>query len=143
MTMTRTSDRERIYFLLSTHPDTKSECLLKEALETLPPTLLDETLDQLEEVIPQEVRDWTLENFDRLDSAPNPPDGYLSLDEIGEFILLAMNSYERGILLYLWLHFDQIRTAHDDFSGLDKAFDYVISKKDLLSFIWTMHATAE
>ncbi|MFN8655144.1 MAG: hypothetical protein U0105_02295 [Candidatus Obscuribacterales bacterium] len=143
MTTTIASDRERIFFILSTYPDSKSERLLKEALETLPPTLLDETLEQLAEVIPQEVRDWTLENFDRLDSAPNPPDGYLSLDEIGEFILIAMNSYERGILLYLWLHFDEIRSSHEDFSGLDKAFDYVISKKDLLAFVWKMHCTAE
>lgn len=136
MKTTRTQDRDRIHFIIATHPDTKSERLLRDALRTLSTEELAETLNELDEVIPQEVRDWTLQNFERLDSAPNPPDGYLSLDEIGEFIILARNAFERAILVHLWLHFDEIRSSHEDFSGIDKAFDYVITKKDLFAYTW-------
>jgi hypothetical protein len=120
-----------------TRPQTSCERFLSNLLNNLPADEFEEVVNQkLGEVTPEQVRSFALNKFDQIDQRPNPPDGHLSLDEIADALLREHKSREQeAILLYIWLNFDKIKRCSDDFQGTDRAFDYVLTRRDIESFV--------
>lgn len=116
-------------------PRDKREEVLAAVLNGLPENQFNELVNvHLSSITPQAVHSFGIACFDKVDTRPNPPDGYITIDEVAEFIGRSDNSLEQAVLLYIWLHFEEIRDASDDFQGVDKAFDYVLTRKDFEKF---------
>lgn len=116
-------------------PRTKCEIYLSNLLNNLPPDQFDEMVNRnLAEVTPAHIQQFGREHFDEIDKRPNPPDGLITIDEIAEAICRDSDKRNDAILLYIWLYFDSIRQASDDFQGEEKAFDYMLTKKDFESY---------
>lgn len=112
-------------------PRTKSQQHLSDTLNNLDPLVFDEIVNKLlDQISASQVKEYGLEHFAEIDRYPNPHDGFLSRDEITEFLFLSPTPREKAILLWLWLAFDEIRESSDDFDGIEKAFDIVITLKD-------------
>jgi hypothetical protein len=118
-------------------PRTQCEQFLSNLLHNLPDDEFEEVVNQrLAGVTPSQVRLFAQQQFDKIDRHPNPKDGHLTIDEIAEAFLKETESRENeAILLYIWLNFDKIKQASEDFQGIDKAFDYVLTRRDFESFV--------
>lgn len=115
---------------------TEAQEYLAGVLNNLPPDLFDDVVNnRLQQVTPAQVREFGLARLNDLDRYPNPRDGHLSIDEITEAIERASEPSEMAVLLYIWLHFDEIRRSSDDFSGHEKAFDYVLTQDDFERYL--------
>lgn len=117
------------------YPHSKREELLSSVLNALPENTFHEVVNlKLPHVTPLAVRTLGIACFDRLDIRPTPPDGYISIDEVAELIARSGSPDEQAVLLYIWLNFERIRQASEDFDGTDKLFDYVLTRADFASF---------
>lgn len=112
-------------------PRNQREEVLSHILNEMPKERFDEIVNEhLGKVTPSAVNAYGTACFSRIDKRPNPPDGYVTIDEIAEGITSAPSAIEQAVLLFIWLHFEDIRVAHEDFQGIEKAFDYVLTRKD-------------
>lgn len=112
-------------------PRSKSERHLADILNNLAQDVFNEIVNELlEKVTPLDARTYGIENFQSIDRYPNPKDGYISRDEIAERLFVSRDSKERAILLWIWLSFDALKDASDDFDSTEKAFDIVLTLKD-------------
>ena len=117
------------------YPKNKREELLSSILNAMPAEQFHKVVNEhLCSVTPQVVREYGLECFNKLDTRPNPKDGYISIDEIAEFIEKTRSSKEQALLLYIWLNFEHIRQSSDDFQGEEKPFDVFLTKQDFQNF---------
>lgn len=109
----------------------KHQEYLAKILNNLPPETFDEIVNkELDLVSPAQAKNYGIANFDKVDRYPNPKDGLLSKDEIAERLSISRESKERAVLLWIWLNFEHIRLASDDFDGHEKTFDVVLTLKD-------------
>jgi hypothetical protein len=116
------------------HPHHKSEQELADILNDLPPDEFDAIVNELLwQVSAAEVKDYGLSHFNEIDRYPNPQDGLLEREELSEYLCLATSAREKAILLWIWLAFDDIRESSEDFDGLEKAYDVVLTLKDFQS----------
>lgn len=117
-------------------PRNKQEEVLCNTLNGLPEEQFTEMINmRLPAVTPQAVRTFGLAWFDKMDIRPNPPDGYVTIDEVAESIGRSKDPTEQAVLLYIWLHFEEIKRAHQDFEGEDALFDYMLTRKDFEAFV--------
>lgn len=117
-------------------PRNKQEEVLCSVLNGLPEEQFTEMINvRLCGVTPMAVRRFGQACFDKIDTRPNPPDGYVTIDEVAEMIGRSKDPSEQATLLYIWLHFDEIRQANKDFEGEDELFDYMLTRKDFEQFV--------
>jgi len=118
-------------------PRTECEKFISNLLNNLPPDEFQEVVNErLADVTPAVVREFGTQMFNRMDRRPNPPDGLVTMDEIADALLKETESRQHeAILLYIWLHFDKIKQSSEDFQGIEKAFDYVLTRKDFEHFV--------
>jgi hypothetical protein len=115
-------------------PGNRSDQDFADTLNRLPPEQFDEIVNNLlVQISPAEVKEYGLAHFAELDRYPNPRDGLLEKEEVSEFFWLARTPREKAILVWIWLAFDEIRLASDDFEGIEKAYDVVLTLKDFQS----------
>jgi len=112
-------------------PRNKQEEVLSAILNAIPADAFDDVVNnKLGAVTPQAVREYGLACFHKVDTRPNPPDGYITIDEVAELISRSKDTCEQAVLLFIWLNFESIRDASEDFSGIEKAFDYMLTRAD-------------
>ncbi len=116
-------------------PRDKREEVLASVLNTLSEERFTDIVNvKLAGVTPQAVRKHGMACFDRADTRPNPPDGYINIDEVAAFIGQSQNAEEQAVFLYIWLNFEQIKECSEDFEGPEKVFDCVLTRSDFENF---------
>lgn len=107
---------------------------LLEVLHLIGPESLGKILYSVDSVSDAEISQYAVRNFDALDMRPNLVDQMISRHEIVEALEKSVDTHEQTILVAMWLRFDEIRQAHQDFSGTEAAFDTQISYTDFQKF---------
>lgn len=117
--------------ILDLHRKNKHQQFLADVLNKWETDVFEQVVNQeLNLITPAEVREFGLSHFQDVDRYPNPRDNLLGRDEITEAMALAYSNREKAILLWIWLHFDEIRAASVDFEGPEKIFDLALTLKD-------------
>ena len=117
-------------------PRNKQEEVLSRVLNAIPEAQFHEAFNvHFEQVTPLAVRTMGLTCFEKMDTRPNPPDGVVTIDEIAECIGRTDSAEQQAVLLYIWLNFEKIKEAYEDYQGLDKCFDYVLTRKDFENYV--------
>lgn len=112
-------------------PRTPHEEVLARVLNSLPEQLFTEMINfRLSAVTPDMVRTFARNHFERMDVRPNPPDGVITIDEVAEAIGRSKDPQEQATILFIWLNFENIRKANEDFHGEEKLFDNVLTRED-------------
>lgn len=118
------------------YPRNKQEEVLSRVLNAVPEEQFHEAFNvHFPHVTPAAVRAVGLSCFDKIDTRPNPPDGHITIDEVAECIGRTTSPEQQAVMLYIWLNFESIKEAHEDFDGLEKCFDYVLTRKDFENYV--------
>lgn len=112
----------------------KEEEYLVEALALLGGDSIEQILGSVDAVTNTQISNYAIKNFDTLDCRPNPVDRFISRHEIVDALMKSFDVAEQILLVTMWLRFDEIRACHQDFTGMEAAFDTQISYTDLEVF---------
>lgn len=116
------------------NPSNKKELELVDALKVVGPQAVMHILNNVDAVTPKQISDYGVANFNNLDFRPNPTDRLVSVHEIIETLEKSFSMAEQTILVAIWLRFDEIRLCHEDFTGIEAAFDNQLSFNDFQKF---------